>query len=169
MEVEKTTSELMIYKTLNRDIEKAWVTWAIDMLMSGYETEHLNILAGKAEPFNPFEMEKLVNKVFIELKIDYSYTEQRFKNYACYLIDKSLNGEVDNFNALDLLRKLFLDTEEDHLYDFYLLFFAKYDLTNSEVQWYWEGAGRGNIDQIITDYFIKYITQYKINCVLDKR
>lgn len=33
--------------------------------------------------------------------------------------------------------------------DFYLLYFAKDDLNESEIQWCWNGADRTNIDQII--------------------
>ena len=41
--------------------------------------------------------------------------------------------------------------------DFYRLYFAKEDLNEVSVQWYWDGADRINIDQIIKENFQKYI------------
>lgn len=41
--------------------------------------------------------------------------------------------------------------------DFYLLYFAKDDLNESEIQWYWNGADRINIDQIIRKVFEDYL------------
>ncbi|MFZ4464691.1 MAG: hypothetical protein ACOYN5_12650 [Bacteroidales bacterium] len=52
----KTTAEILAFKALNRNIDKTWVDWAVDMLIAGYDTENLTILAGESEPFNQFQM-----------------------------------------------------------------------------------------------------------------
>ncbi len=49
-----------------------------------------------------------------------------------------------------------LDMEQEYM-DFYLLYFAKDDLNESEVQWYWEGVDRTNIDLIIRNTFQGYL------------
>ncbi len=162
----KTTAEILAFKALNRDIDKAWVDWAVDMLMAGYDTEHLIILAGESEPFNQFQMQELADKVLTELQLDYSDKDHAIKKYACYLIDKSLDGELDNFKVLDILKDICIELDyEKYLYDFYSLYFAKDDLFYSENQWYWDGATRENIEKIIEDYF----TTWKTNCVTDER
>ena len=162
----KTTAEILAFKVLNRDIDKAWVDWAVDMLMAGYDSEHLTILAGESEPFNQFQMQELADKVLAELQLDYSDKDQTIKNYACYLIDKSLNGELDNFKVLDILKDICIELDyKKYLYDFYSLYFAKDDLSYSENQWYWDGATRDNIEKIITDYF----KTWKTNCATDER
>jgi hypothetical protein len=162
----KTTAEILAFKALNRDIDKAWVDWAVDMLMAGYDTEHLIILAGESEPFNQFQMQELADKVLTELQLDYSDKDHAIKKYACYLIDKSLDGELDNFKVLDILKDICIELDyEKYLYDFYSLYFAKDDLSYSENQWYWDGATRENIEKIIADYF----TTWKTNCVTDER
>lgn len=161
----KSTAEILAFKVLNRDIDKTWVDWAVDMLMTGFDTEHLTILAGESEPFNQFQMQELTNKVLAELQLDYSDKDQTIKNYACYLIDKSLCGELDNFKVLLILKNICIKLDyEKYLYDFYLLYFAKDDLLYSDNQWYWKGATRENIDKIIVDYF----TTWKTNCVTDE-
>lgn len=47
--------------------------------------------------------------------------------------------------------------------DFYLLYYAKDELTFDETQWYWEGANRHNMDEIIKDYFIKWLHEFALN------
>ncbi|MFZ4464692.1 MAG: hypothetical protein ACOYN5_12655 [Bacteroidales bacterium] len=86
------------------------------------------------------------------------------KNYACYLIDKSLTRELDSFKVLDLLKDIWVELDFiNYLYAFYSIYFAKNDLSYSEDQRYWEGATRESIDQIITDYFMKWKSNYMTN------
>ena len=160
----KSTAGILACKALNRDIDLTWVDWAIDMLMEGYDTEHLIILAGESEPFNQFQMHELADKVIAELKLDYSDKDQTIKNYACFLIDKSLNGELEKVKVLDILKDICIERDYiNYLYDFYMLYFAYDDLTYSEAQWYWDGATRENIDKIIMDYFITWETNFEID------
>ena len=132
------------------------------MLVAGFDTEHLAILAGEHEPFNQFQMQDLTDKVLSELQLDCSNIERTIKNYVCYLIGKSLDGELDNFKVLNILKDLCVELDyANYLYEFYLLYFTKDDLLHSRDQWYWNGATRENIDQIIIAYFNKW----KSNCI----
>ena len=163
----KKTFEILAFKALNRDIDgRVLVDWAIDMLVAGYNTEYLTILAGETEPFNPFQMEKLTDNVLSELRLDYSDVEQTIKNYAYYLIDISINSELDSFKVLNILKDICLELEyEEFLMEFYMLYHAKDDLIYSENQHYWDGATRENIDQIISEYFIAWKSNYEIEVV----
>ena len=157
----ETTAKILAFKVLNRDIDKVWADWAVDMLMAGYYTEHLIILAGETEPFNQFQMQELAVKVLAELQLDYLDKDQTIKKYACYLIDKSLDGEFESFKALDILKDICIELDYvEYLYDFYSLYFAKDDLSYSENQWYWDGATKENIEKIITDYFVTWKINY---------
>lgn len=157
----KRTAEILAFKVLNRNITEAWVDWALEMLLAGYDTEHLVILAGEREPFNSFQMQVLTDKVLAELHLNYSDKHQVIKNYVCYLIGKSLDGELENFRVLSILKGLcieigYQDPLYDYLYDFYSLYFAKEDLLHAEYQYYWGEATKENIDEIITNYFIQW-------------
>lgn len=152
-----STYEILVSKALNRDIDSAWVTWAIDMLVAGFDTDNLKILAGENPPFNQFEMQKLTDKVLKELQLDYSDKERTVKKYAIYLIDQALAGQIDSLKVLKILEEICVELDyEKYLFDFYKLYFAKEDLLLSVDQWYWKGATRENIDQIIADYFKKW-------------
>jgi|WetSurMetagenome_2_1015567.scaffolds.fasta_scaffold18424_2 hypothetical protein len=163
----KSTAEILAFKVLNRDINKTWVDWAVDMLMAGFDTENLTILAGEFEPYNQFQLQDLTTKVLNELHLDYSDKDQTIKNFACYLIDKSQSKELDSFKVLDILKDICIELEmEKYLYQFYLLYFAKDDLLDSEIQWYLEGVDRSNIDKVIEDYFTTWM---KTNCVTKEK
>nr|WP_298891611.1 hypothetical protein [uncultured Acinetobacter sp.] len=152
----KTTVEILAFKALNRSIDQFWVNWAIDMLTAGYDTEHLKMLAVEIQPFNQFEMQMLTDKVLDELQLSYNNKDQIIKNYVSYLIDKSLNGELNSFSVLSILKDIYLELDcEEDLEDFNQLYFAKDDLFHSPVQWYWHGATQENIDDIIIEYFKK--------------
>jgi hypothetical protein len=107
-------------------------------------------------------MHELIDKVFVELKLENSDKDQTIKRYVCYLIDKSLDAEINNFEVLNILKDICIELDyEEYLYDFNLLYFAKEDLYYSENQWYWDGATRENIDKIISDYFITWKTNFE--------
>ena len=64
--------------------------------------------------------------------------------------------------TLQELMKICMDSDMDHRYmNFYLLYFAKDDLSESENQWYWEGATRENIDHVIKSEFLDWIKKYE--------
>src|SRR5690606_29824589 len=160
----KNTAEILAFKVLNRNIDKAWVEWAIDMLMVGYESEHLLILAGESEPFNQFEMQDLADRVLTDLQLEYSDKTRIINNYVLYLVEKSLNEEIDAFNVLNILKDICIELDyRVDLYDFYSLYYAKEDLIDSGNQWYWDGANRENSDDIIRDYLIAWRTKYLQN------
>jgi hypothetical protein len=153
----KATIEILAFKVLNRDINEKWIDWALEMMEAGFHTEHLAILAGEREPFNQFRLQDIATKALAELRLDYSDNEAIIKDYVCYLLDLSLNEEVDLLRILEILKDLYNELDwESSLRDFYFLYWAKEDLLYSETQLYWEGATRGNIDSIIKDYFLNW-------------
>ena len=156
----KSTYEILAWKYLNKDVDEKWSEWAIEMMMVGYDTEHLVELAGIEKPFNQFELKDLTDKVFEELNLDYSNQEIVIKNFVLYLGEQVLSEKKDLLNTLEVLKDICIELDyEETIYDFYSLYFAKDDLETSEVQWYWNGADKSNIDQICFDYFKDWINK----------
>ncbi len=161
MELPINTIEILAFKVLNRNIDKTWIDWAVDMLMAGFDTESLVILAGESEPYNQFELQRLTDKVFNELNLNYSDKKQIVEDYNYYLIDGALNNKFDSFKVLGILKDICIELDYDKtLYNFYSLYFAKDDLMDSGFQWYWKGATIENIDNIITEYMVKWRSDY---------
>ncbi len=159
-----STAEILAFKVLNRDIDGAWIDWASEMLLAGHDTKHLRILAGEHEPFDQFYLHRLTNKVLAELDLDHSNIERTVKKYACYLLDRSLKGELDTFKVLATLKDLCIELGyAKYLYSFYLLYFATFDLINYGDQRYWEGATKENIQEVTTAHFNKWRLDHS-NC-----
>jgi hypothetical protein len=149
-----TTYKILKEKAFNSDIDESWVDWAIEMIRAGYENENLYELAGITRPYNQFELQDLTNKVLNDLKLDFSNKEITIRNYVYFLTSNSINKPKTYLKTLRELKNICTDLELDKEYmDFYLLYFAKEDLTESENQWYWNGADRTNIDSIIREKF----------------
>ena len=154
------TAEILAFKVLNRDIDKIWFEWAVEMLMNNFESENLLFLAGENENTNQFELQKIAEKALKELKLDYSNEENVIKDYICYLIDQALTGNRSYKSVLQILKDLYYEVENTSvLRDFYLLYYAYEDLEFDTVQHYWPEGDRENIDKIITNHFIKIKNQ----------
>lgn len=154
MEPVASTSEVLAYKILNRLTEKAWIDWAYEMLIKGFDTEHLVILAGMEQPLEYFEMRTLTDNILDELSLDYTNENKVLDNYAAYLAKQGLIGEMKPLSVLQRLKDIHIELEHDSpLAYFYDLYYAKEDLLHSEDQWYINGVDRSNIDQAITNYF----------------
>lgn len=156
MRIVDSTVEILALKVLDRNTNKRWVNWAVDMLSAGFETQHLLILANETEPFNQFEMKDLTDRVLNELNLDYSNEELIMANYVRFLITRALGNPNQIQEVLAELKDLCIELDFDRsLYDFYLLYFAREDLQQYENQQYWEGATKDNIEVVIRDYFSK--------------
>lgn len=150
-------------KSLNHDIDESWIDWAIEMMEAGFQSENLYILAGATKPYNQFELQELTNKVLQDLDLDSDNKTQVIKNYTYYLISTSIYKPEVYYSTLLELRNICQDLEMDREYmNFYCLFYAKDDLLVSVNQWYWDGATRENIDQIITDHFIDWRNKFEL-------
>ena len=159
----ESTYEILAWKHLNQSVDEKWSNWAVEMMMAGFETEHLVELAGIEKPYNQFELHELTEKVFSELNLDYKNQDKVVTNYVTYLAKGVINGKKDLLKTLRDIKDLCIALNyESKIYDFYFLYFAKEDLNYATVQWYWQGADRANIDKICTDYFTKWIEEHEL-------
>ena len=157
-----STYKILKEKAFNSDIDETWIDWAIEMMKAGYESDNLYELAGISKPYNQFELQELTNKVLNDLNLDYSDKQLVIKNYVYFIITSSINNPETYIETLRKLKDICIDLNMDNEYfDFYLLYFAKDDLTESENQYYWNGANRNNIDKIIADQFVEWKTKFE--------
>lgn len=160
MKFVKGTVEIIAFKALNKDIDSKWINWALEMLMAGNEFDSLSIFAGERPPYNQFELHSLTNRVFKDLCIDFSDINQCIINYVHYIIELVKNKNIEIFSALEKLKNLYIDTDYEYLYQFYLFYFAKSDLIESENQWYIDGINRENFDYELDQYFVEWKSLY---------
>ncbi|MCD0489937.1 hypothetical protein LPB86_16970 [Pedobacter sp. MC2016-14] len=145
-------------KAFNEDVDETWIDWALEMIEAGYESDNLYILAGISRPYHQFELQRLTDKVLVDLNLDYEDQPQMIRNYVYYIISSTINEPSNYLSTLKEIRNICMDLDMEQEYmDFYLLYFAKDDLNESGVQWYWDGAYRTNIDLIIRNIFQVYL------------
>ena len=156
----ESTYEILAWKHFNQSVDSKWSNWAVEMMMAGFDTEHLVELAGIEKPYNQFELKELTDKVFQELSLDHTNQVKVVTNYVTYLAKEVLDEKRDLLKTLREIKDLCIALDyESKIYDFYSLYFAKEDLNCDTVQWYWNGADRSNIDQICMNYFRKWIDE----------
>jgi len=153
-----STYKVLMKKAFNEDIDESWVEWALEMMEAGYESDNLYILAGISKPYNQFEIQELTDKVIADLNLETSDKSLTIRNYVYYILSTTINEPSKYLSTLKEVKGICigLDMEKEYM-DFYLLYFAKDDLIESENQWYWDGADRNNIDKILKEKFQEYI------------
>lgn len=157
-----STYKILKAKAFNENIDETWVDWALEMMEAGYQSDNLYMLAGKTKPFNQFELHELTKKVLEDLGFSYADKDTVLKYYVYYLIANSVDNPETYYKTLRELKNICQDLDLDSAYmDFYLLYYAKDDLTVDEVQWYWDGANRENIDKIIKERFRQWMTDFE--------
>lgn len=149
-----STAEILAYKVLNRNIDEIWINWAVDMLMTGFDTEHLVELAGASVNDGHFELQTLATKALHELNLDYTDKDQIIRNYISYLILLSLDGIMPAIKVLKILYDIYLEFDDEaYLKGFAHLYYAMDDLLIDGVQWYTD------IDSVVRDYFVKWLLE----------
>lgn len=158
-----STYKIVKAKAFNESIDESWIDWALEMIEAGYQSDNLYMLAGETKPFNQFELGELTANVLKDLGFSYADKDAVLKNYVYCLITKSVDNPETYFKVLRELKDICQDSDMNAAYmDFYLLYFAKDDLAVDEVQWYWDGANRQNIDQIIQERFRKWMIEFEL-------
>lgn len=152
-----STYKILAYKALKISVDGEWISWAEEMLMAGFDSEHLVILAGERPVFNQFEMEILTNKVFEELNLEYSDITKAVNDYFSFLITECIDGKTTIDKVLKKVYHLTIgDDCEDEYWNFHLLYWAKQDVESSDHQYYWDGANKDNIDEVVMNYFMEW-------------
>lgn len=153
-----STYKVLMKKAFNEEIDEYWVEWALEMMEAGYESDNLYILAGISKPYNQFELQELTDQVIADLNLKTSDKSLTIINYVYHIFSTTINEPNKYLSTLREVKDICieLDMESEYI-DFYLLYFAKYDLNESENQWYWDSADKNNIDEIIKRKFQEYI------------
>jgi hypothetical protein len=158
------TYEVQVGYALNLIDSEAVVAWAIDAIISGSDSESLRILAGLEQPFDQEEVKRLHRKSLRELGIIERPPESHVLFYIHSILQKMLAEKLTRKAALKSLADLCTNRNYDpKLWDFYLLYNAKWDLELQAVQWYWKNADRSNIDIVIDHYATNWLKEHTVD------
>lgn len=154
-----STAKMLFQFARQYDFGDAVVNWAVEMMLAGYESENLYMLAADHPPYNYFQIRPLLLKVLDEF--DIAIDEENYVlDYQAYQVRQLLAG---NGEWAEILRELYeIDqAEEDWGSTFIRLYWAFTDLEYDTVNHYWEGATRENIGQVVHDALAAWLKDYE--------
>lgn len=136
------------------------VDWAQEMVFLGYETPSLLMLAGLTTPTNYFQAIEYLNGALSELGLQNKKGDEAIISYSSYYIKRIAASEDVKENLHKVCKLCQAIQYHDAIYDFYLLYWAWGDLDyGNEVQFYWEGADKDNIEAIVVETAKKWLAQ----------
>jgi len=139
-------------RALNYSPDERWVDWAVRLLTEGADTPSLRIMAGLRPPFHYFEVTQLLDRTLDELGVPALVEGEAAGAYAHDVVGELVRSPESMNEVLAELNQLCIATGYcSTLRPFYLLHFARIDLAVRNCQYYWDGANRSNIDQIVRD------------------
>ena len=134
------------------------VEWGNNALLAGKDSKSLRILAGLSLPYNSFEVREYTMRALSELGIQLPDEDGCLLAFARELIEALATDPPRQSECLDLLRQLCIENDYmNSVYDFYLLSFAREDLSAIGDQHYWDGATLENIDRVVVDVANKWL------------
>lgn len=156
-----TTTEILARRMLERECGQECVDWAIGMLERGYDSTALRVLAGLTPPFSHYEVCSLRDRALGETRAAELAIEDPINAWVAEIAYESTHDT----GGLRVIfgRVAHLAMELGHPADlepFFLLHFAAEDLIGSEMQWYWPGATKDNIDEIMVQEAQRFIAQH---------
>lgn len=160
--VPSTVEVLYFYKMQGNDRQNEWISWAIEMLEAGYETEYLLILAGENTNCNSFEFAALVDRVLDDLHLDIEEFEIDYilMHYADYLVKQAILLSSHLIINLSRLSNLSWELHQKNIYeDFRYLHWAIVDLYDFGYQdcWYDSTLTKENSSQYVLDFFKQWL------------
>ncbi|MEO9820382.1 MAG: hypothetical protein ABJ370_16260 [Paracoccaceae bacterium] len=160
----RLTSEIYARRFLDYAPDETVITWADNMILSGFTSDSLFVLLGEVGPFNKFEIDELLDRIGNELQLPKIRDEnEALSIIATAYVQRFIQGQTDSADTLFRLSQMCIEEGyPEVIYDFYLLHFAAVDLTTEDVQHYWPDAHRGNIEKVIHEHCIKWLGEHRI-------
>jgi hypothetical protein len=122
------------------------------MLERGFDSRTLRVLAGITPPLNHFEIAELRDRALDEASPAEIAVADPVTSFVRELVADALAGRKALGPVFCEISQLAIELGYPReLQAFYNLRFAWEDLQISDVQWYWVGATRENIEQLMRD------------------
>ncbi len=131
------------------------------MLVAGFETPHLLMLAAEDEPFNQFRMHEISSNVLNELGYSFSDRAKAVKDYINYIIDCIINNDLPVVSGLHLLYNLYYEEgTPKYIENFYFFYLGKIEVQEIGMQFY---VDCDNLDETINSYFREWKEKHGYN------
>src|SRR5215208_5660475 len=137
-----------------------YVDWAGEMLVQGYDSYSLRILAGLERSASTFEAEDYFLRSAKELGISIPDSEAAVRAYACEIARQIVEGRLTGQEGVRALYRICLATEYDRDYLIWLeLDDALDSLLSGEYAYTYESATLENFDEVAKQEAEKFIVE----------
>jgi hypothetical protein len=127
----------------------SYVEWAGEMLVQGYDSYSLRILAGLDKFVSTFEAEDYFNRSLKELDLSLPDSENAIRAYACEIAGQIIEGKVAGQEGVRALNQICIATDYDRDFmTWYELDDALDSLLYGEYPFTYESATLDNFDEI---------------------
>jgi len=137
-----------------------YVDWAGEMLMQGYDSYSLRILAGLQRQASTFEAEEYFMRSAKELGLSIPDSEAAVRGYACEIAQQIVAGQLTGQEGVRALYRICLATEYNRDYLIWLeLDDALDSLLSGEYAYTYESATLENFDEVAKREAEKFIVE----------
>lgn len=138
------------------------VDWAYEMLLLGYDTSNLLILAGISKPADYYGTFPYFSAALGELGLKEKTGEEAIIFYSGYLLRKIIARQSIRENLAELGILHYSNGYPELIQDFYLLNDGWGDIDREMgSEYYWPGATKENIEQIVIDKACKWLSEHE--------
>ena len=173
------TYKVVAYRAIEPVDSNESIDWAVEMMLVGYESQALDILAGILKPTTYREVIDYVEAAVRELGLQMKTGEDALLSYASYYLRHMANGQEVKAH-LKALYKFYTVSEpyfEPPFHDFYRLYWAWHDIDYFEQHptgyathdFYWAGSDKTNIESFVIGEAKKWMERYKERLALGSR
>jgi hypothetical protein len=145
-------------KALHQLSTSDYVDWAGEMLVQGYDSYSLRILAGLDRFASPFEAEDYFLRSVKELGLSIPDSENAIRAYACVIAQQISEGEITSQEGVRALYKICIATEYERDFVVWLeLDDALDNLLYGDYLYTYESATLDNFDEIAKREAVNFI------------
>jgi hypothetical protein len=136
------------------------VNWALDLVQQGKETENILILASFSEPIDKYEITPHITRVLNELGLEELTYDNPVQAQTHYHLMEILSDQAIRINLSHIYHLFLRNNHPGELLKFYLFYHAWDELDNLGVNFYFPGADKDNIQEVLKQEATKWIDKY---------
>ncbi|MBW4473535.1 MAG: ABC transporter ATP-binding protein [Stenomitos rutilans HA7619-LM2] len=156
-----STNAIFGKRALHQIFADDYIDWATELLVKGYDSPNLRILAGLDRRSSVFDIETYFIHAIKELDIEEPEPKAAIRAYACEIAQQIINGQFISLRqAIQPLYQIWLDTDHDPDYVIWLeLDDALDSLYAGEFPYSYPSATLENIDAIVHQEAARFVNQ----------
>ncbi|MBW4694030.1 MAG: hypothetical protein KME27_19975 [Lyngbya sp. HA4199-MV5] len=156
-----STNAIFGKRALHQVFADDYIDWAIELLVQGYDSPNLRILAGLDRRSSVFDIETYFIHAIKELEIEEPEPKAAVRAYACEMAQQIIDGQFTSLRAVvRALYQIWLNTDYDPNYAIWLTLDDALDsLYAGEYPYSYPSATLENFEAIVQQEAARFVSQ----------